>query len=87
MQNTEKSEKVKELPNAVKWLAEGLQEYAAQLIRGDIGEIAKRIGKTEPAVRPYFKGEIADFNTGSVILTETRKLIIAREKEVKKLVA
>lgn len=83
--NNEKAEKT--IPTAVKILSDGLQEAAMQLMRGDIGKIAKIVKKSEPAIRPYFKGEVADWNTGSTLLKEARLLIIDREKKAKKLVA
>lgn len=70
-----------------KWLSEGLQEAAQQLARGDASILGETLGLVSHTVRPYLKGEVADFNTGSMILTEARKLIKQREQRVKKLVA
>jgi hypothetical protein len=84
---TKSTDKTKELPIAVKLLSEGLQEAALQLMRGDIGKLAKLIDMSEPAIRPYFRGEVSDWNTGSTLLAETRKFILDRENSIKKLVA
>jgi hypothetical protein len=85
--NTFTSETQQTQPNAIKWLSEGLQEYNQQAIDTDAQTIADTIGQSARNVRKYLKGEVGDFNTGSIILTELRKLIKAREQQVKKLVA
>lgn len=72
---------------ALKLLADGLQEAATQLLPGDIEKIAAKLNKTVYGIRPYFKGDVKKFNTGSILLKETRRFIRERENEVRKLVA
>lgn len=72
---------------AVKLLADGLQECVPQMLPGDMEKIAAKLGKTVYGIRPYFKGDVKKFNTGSVLLKEARRLILDRENEVRKLVA
>ena len=74
-------------PNAVKWLSEGLQEYAQQSIKGDIQLIAKKLQYADQTVREYLKGEIKDLSTGKKVLAELKSLILKRENEIKRMVA
>ena len=75
------------MPKAFKILAAGLKASAKESIDSDVKEIAKLTGKHENTINLYFKGDVRDFNTGSVILTELNRLIKDRENFAMELVA
>ena len=77
----------KNIPTASKILAKGLKKASGQLMDGDIDMLSKTIGMHTNTIGAYLRGDVRDFNTGSVILTEAKKLINNREQFAIELVA
>lgn len=77
--------KFRNTTTAQKNLAALLKAAAKESIKGDAKVIADLIAKTEVTVLAYMKGEVRDLSTGTVILTELRRVIENREYEVNKL--
>lgn len=77
----------KHLPKANKIIASGLKVVAKEVTTDDVRTVAKITGKHENTINLYLKGDVRDFNTGSVFLTEFKKLISDREQYALELVA
>ena len=81
------SKENKKVPEAVKILSKGLVSAAKESISDDVPELVRLTGMHSNTITSYLKGNVRDFNTGSVILTELRKLIKDRENFALELVA
>lgn len=72
---------------AIAILKEGFKKQKSQMIDGDIDQLVILTGRHKNTVCDCVNGKVRDFNTGSVILTELKKMIANREFEARQLVA
>ncbi len=79
--------KTKIVPNSFKIIGAGLKVAAKQAIESDVKALAAITGKHENTINMYLKGDVRDFTTGSIILTELKRLVDDREKLAMQLVA
>lgn len=85
--NVNEEEKQETMTVAEELLSEGLKKFAKESIKSDAKSIADILEMDVRTIRPYLKGSVAEFNTGTLILKELRKLIDGRVESVEKLVA
>jgi hypothetical protein len=75
-------------PNtASELLSKELQQYAAQLEKGDIKEVCRISGIHWNTIPAYLKGDVAIAKNGIAILNAMKQILLKREREIKKAIA
>jgi len=68
--------------NALERATASLQELNSQLLRGEVGEVARKSGLDRGTVDKYLKGTAPKINIATKIITAARAVIIKREQQL-----